>query len=136
MKKNFKICMVTLLVVSILFTLMTNVEAASKNSNLKKYRKAAEKIEKKYGLNAIDSSKLTYEKLTNRKHTIILERCIGRVRNNNKDGKVLNTNEGYYISYKGVKCKKGDIIVTYFLWNPENNVSDDIVARWDYVIGK
>lgn len=136
MKKNIKVWMVLLLVVSILFTSTMSVEAASKGMNLKKYRKAAEKIEKKYGLNAIDSSKLTYEKITHRKHTVILERCIGKVKNKNKDGKVLNTNEGYYISYKGVKCKKGDIVITYFLWNPENNIEDDIIARWDYVIKK
>lgn len=134
MKKNFKIWMVLLLIILILFSSATNVEAAYKN--LKKYRKAAEKIEKEYGLNAIDSSKLTYKMITHRKHTVILERCIGKVRNKNKDGKVLNSNEGYYISYEGVKCKKGDIVITYFLWNPENNICDDIVARWDYVIKK
>lgn len=136
MKKNFRIWMVVLLVMSIIFSSITSVEAASKNKSLKKYRKVAERIEKKYGLNAIDSSKLTYEMITHRKHTVILERCIGKVKNKNKDGKVLNTNEGYYISYNGVKCKKGDIVITYFLWNPENNLDDDVIARWDYVIKK
>lgn len=94
MKKNIKVWMVVLLVMSIIFSSTTSVEAASKSKNLKKYRKTAEKIEKKYGLNAIDSSKLTYEKITHRKHTVILERCIGIVKDKNKDGKVLNTNEG------------------------------------------
>lgn len=133
MKKSFKIWMVLLLIMSILLS-TTSVEAALRNNNLKKYRKVAEKIEKKYSLKATDSSKLDYEKITHRKYTVILERCIGKVKNKNKDGKVLNTNEGYYISYKDVKCKKGDIVITYFLWNPENNLDDDVIARWDFVI--
>lgn len=136
MKKSIKKFMISFLVMSILFSFKTIVNAKSNDNYLKKYRKEAEKIEKKYGLNVVDSSELTYRKITHRKHTVILERCIGKVTNKNKDGKVLNANEGYYISYKGVVCRKGDIIVTYFLWNPENNFDDDVVARWDYVIEK
>ena len=71
MKKNFRIWMVVLLVMSIIFSSTTSVEAASKDKSLKKYRKVAEKIEKKYGLNAIYSSKITYKMINNRKHNVI-----------------------------------------------------------------
>lgn len=111
----------------------------AKTNKLSDYRKQAAKIEHEYKLNAIDTSKLTYKAITHRKGTVILERVIGKVVSNKKDGKVIN--QGYnteynYISYKGVDCKKGDVIVTYVLYNPENNAEDDIVARWDYVLEK
>lgn len=133
MKKNFKIWTILALMISILFASTVTVDAASSNKGLKEYRKAAEKIEKKYGLHVIDTSKLTHKKITHRKHTVIVERCIGKVKNKNKDGKALNA-KNYYISYRGVKCKTGDIVVTYFLYNPETNMSDDIIARWDFVL--
>lgn len=135
--KNIKRLSIIILVLVVMFSSSINTEAAT--NKLFKYRKMAKQIEQRYGLNVIDSSKLTYKKLTHRKKTVIVERCIGKVRNKQKDGKVLNPPKdaaGYYISYKGVKCKKGDIIVTYFLWNPENNIEDDIIARWDFVIKK
>ncbi len=134
MKRKINIVLV-LFVMAITILSSVNVEAATSNG-INQYRRQARKIEKRYKLKAIDSSKLTYKMITNRKNRVILERCIGKVKNKNKDGKVLNTNEGNYISYKGVKCKKGDIIVSYLLWNPENDRNDDVVARWDFVIKK
>lgn len=134
MKRKVNILLI-LLVMMITILSSVNVEAATSNG-INQYRRQARKIEKRYKLKAIDSSKLTHKMIINRKHTVILERCIGKVKNKNKDGKVLNTNEGNYISYKGVKCKTGDIVVSYFLWNPENNSVDDVVARWDFVIKK
>lgn len=73
--------------------------------------------------------------LRNRKDSIIIEKCIGTVVNNRKDGKVLNArNRKYdYISYKGVKCHKGDTILTVFIYSPGNDV-DEIETRFDYVI--
>lgn len=134
MKRKVNIMLVLfVIVIAILSTI--DAEAATSNG-INQYRRQARKIEKRYKLKAIDSSKLTYKMITNRKNSVILERCIGKVKNKNKDGKVLNANKGYYISYRGVKCKKGDIIVSYFLWNPENNMDDDVVARWDFVIKK
>lgn len=109
-----------------------------KMKSIQKYRNTAKKIEKKYGLQVVDSSKITYEILVHRKNKVIIERCIGKVTNRNRDGKILNGNgkSSYYISYKGIKCKKNDIVISYFLWNPENNIEDDIIARWDFVVKK
>jgi len=122
-----------------LFTTSIGKAAEAKVSKLSEYRKQAQKIEQTYNLDVIDTSKLTYKAITHRKGTVITERVIGKVINNSKDGKVLNqvgNTEYDYISYKGVDCKKGDIIVTYLLYNPENKYCDDIVARWDYVLEK
>lgn len=44
MKKNFRIWMVVLLVMSIIFSSTISVEAASKEKDLKKYRKVAENL--------------------------------------------------------------------------------------------
>lgn len=122
-----------------LFTASTGQITEAKTSKLGEYHKQAQKIEQTYNLDVIDTSKLTYKVITHRKGTVIIERAIGKVINNSKDGRVLNqggNTEYDYISYRGVDCKKGDIIVTYLLYNPENNYCDDIVARWDYVLKK
>lgn len=77
----------------------------------------------------------------------------GQVTNVKKDGKVLGdfeiiqyTNRKIkiidkgvdpkfnYISYKRVKCHKGDIIQTMCIMNPKNKEPDDILKRTDKVI--
>lgn len=129
---------ITYLIVLAVMTVMTfsvNVKAAS---GLSQYRQEARKIEKRYGLKVVDTSKLTYRKITHRKGRVIVERCIGKVTNSKRDGRILNSCKslgwGDYISYRGVKCRKGNIVITYYIWNPENNIEDDTIARWDYVI--
>lgn len=77
----------------------------------------------------------------------------GQVTNVKKDGKVLGDfeiiqytnrkvkiiNKGVnpkfdYISYKGVRCHKGDIIQTTCKMNPKNREPDDILKRTDKII--
>lgn len=134
MKKHVKIIAAPML--AAVLALSTPSAGAYAAGNLAQYRKAAKAIEEEYGLDAVDSSKLTYGKITSRKYTVIVERCIGKVRNKKKDGRILNAADGSgdYISYRSVDCEKGDIVVSYFLWNPENNIEDDIIARWDFVL--
>lgn len=140
MKNNtIKKALLTITLVSILFTESSGQIAEAKTSNLSDYRKQAKQIEQQYSLDVIDTSKLTLSEITHRKGIIIVERVIGEVVTDDKDGKMLNqvgNTEYDYISYKGVDCKKGDVIVTYLLYNPENNYCDDVVARWDYVLEK
>lgn len=88
----------------------------------------------------IDCDKLTEKMLThrsNKKHHIMyIERIYGIVTDNKKNGKVLNppVNGGYYISYKSVKgARKGDLIVTYCVYNPYTNWDDDVIERWDFI---
>jgi hypothetical protein len=87
----------------------------------------------------MDSSDLTMEALKNRKGKIIIEQCIGIVTSSKGDGKILNGNdlEYDYINYGCVEdINVGDIILTYFVYNPDNNVPDDIIYRTDYIIDK
>lgn len=59
------------------------------------------------------------------------EITVGRVLNNDGDGKEYNGESYYnYIAYPD-KYKENDIILTYFLLNPLNNECDDIIIRHD-----
>lgn len=82
---------------------------------------------------------LSSETLVNRGDDIIVEKIIGTVTNNRKDGKILNpVDPNYdYISYKGVKgAKREDVILTICIYTPGNNYEDDICERFDYIIDR
>ncbi len=86
----------------------------------------------------IDCNDLTEEMLTTRtEHNVMyIERIIGKVTDNAKNGKVLNPPEdgGYYISYASVEdARKGDTIITYCVYNPFSNYDDDVIERWDFI---
>lgn len=81
----------------------------------------------------IDSTYLTFDMLQSRKGTILVEKCIGIVTDFDKNGEVLNgLGEFNYISYKKVrKANINDVYITYFVYNPLNNIEDDILFRLD-----
>ena len=86
----------------------------------------------------IDCNDLTEEMLTTRAdHNIMyIERIVGCVTDNEKNGKVLNppVDGGYYISYASVAdAEIGDVIVTYCVYNPYTNWDDDVIERWDFI---
>lgn len=86
----------------------------------------------------IDCNDLTEEMLTTRKENSIMyiERIIGKVTDNEKNGTVLNppVDGGYYISYASVDdAEIGDVIVTYCVYNPYSNYDDDVIERWDFI---
>ena len=85
-----------------------------------------------------ETNDLTYEILADRNKDgkIIIEEVIGRVENDNLDGKILNCGNGYdYISYRRVDgAKEGDIILSYFIYNPDTSAEDDTLLRFDYII--
>lgn len=86
----------------------------------------------------IDCNDLTEEMLTTRteRNIMYIERIIGKVTDNEKNGKVLNppVDGGYYISYASVKgARKGDVIITYCVYNPFSNYDDDVIERWDFI---
>ena len=86
-----------------------------------------------------DSSELTIDILENRNGTTIIERCIGIVTNKVAgDGKILNVADtmGDYIGYRSIghKVYDGTVVLTYFVYNPENNYSDDITDRYDFIL--
>ena len=124
-----KVITITLATVSIIGNTFTPVQASytdvAKNAPITK---------------VIDCDKLTEKMLTHRsskkRHIMYIERIVGRVTDNEKNGTVLNhpVDGGYYISYASVKgSRKGDIIVTYCVYNPYTNYDDDVIERWDFI---
>lgn len=86
----------------------------------------------------IDCNDLTEEMLITRAdHNVMyIERIIGKVTDNEKNGKVLNppVDGGYYISYASVDdAEIGDTIITYCVYNPYSNYDDDVIERWDFI---
>jgi hypothetical protein len=77
-----------------------------------------------------DSSELTEDILANRQGKLIIEKCVGTVTDDEKNGSL---EDGSYISYESVDCTKGDTIVTYLIYNPKTNYTDDVIERFDYV---
>lgn len=81
-----------------------------------------------------DSSDLTEDILANRQGKLIIEKCVGTVTDNEKNGIIQNADSDYnYISYTNVDCAKGDTITTYLIYNPKTNYTDDVIERFDYV---
>lgn len=81
-----------------------------------------------------DSSELTEDVLANRQGKLIIEKCVGTVLDDKKNGAIQNADSDYnYISYADVDCTKGDTVTTYLIYNPETNYTDDVIERFDYV---
>ena len=124
-----KIITITLATVSII----GNVTSAPVNAT-----EYTEAVKAEPMVKVIDCNDLTEEMLTTRAdHNVMyIERIYGIVTDNEKNGKVLNPPEdgGYYISYASVAdARKGDIIVTYCVYNPYSNWDDDVIERWDFI---
>ena len=86
----------------------------------------------------IDCNNLTEKMLTTRaeRNVMYIERIIGKVTDNAKNGKILNPPDdgGYYISYASVEdARQGDLIITYCVYNPYSNWEDDVIERWDFI---
>lgn len=83
----------------------------------------------------VNSYDLTLEELQSRNGKLIIEVVIGQVDNFVTGAGHQLDNPEYYISYSGVEgISNGNIICTYFIYNPENNYEDDIIYRYDYII--
>lgn len=92
-----------------------------------------------------DTAELTPQIMANRNGKIIIEKIIGKVINHKLDGEILNCNAeqggytnkdgGNYINYEQVdEAKKGDVILTYYIYNPFTNAQDDVCIRLDFII--
>lgn len=88
---------------------------------------------------------LTAEILQNRVSCgyVVVEKIIGVCINGKGDGKILNTKKSSYINYHrtydystGKRVKKGDVVLTYLIYNPNSNLIDDVVERIDYIISR
>ena len=96
-------------------------------------------------LKIYDTAELTPQIMANRNGKIIVEKIIGQVTNDKLDGKILNCNVenggytnkdgGNYINYERVDgAKKGDKILTYYIYSPFSNEQDDVLTRLDFII--
>lgn len=112
------------------------------NSQVEFYDKMIEDIET---LKIYDTDDLTPEIMANRNGKIIVEKIVGKVTNDKLDGEILNCNAeeggytnkdgGNYINYERVEgAKKGDKILTYYIYNPFTNEQDDVLTRLDFII--
>ena len=83
------------------------------------------------------TEELSYDILANRGDDIIVEKTIGIVMDNRKNGKILGAKKYNYISYRKVKgARKGDTILTICIYAPNSKGEDDIVERFDYIIDR
>lgn len=65
--------------------------------------------------------------------TYVVEKVTGTVKSG-VTGRGI-TDRGFYISYGKLKnVRKGDKVITYLVYNPQNNACDDIMARYDIVM--
>lgn len=121
---------VIVICVAISFALIMLVASAfSAPSEIKYYSKANDNI------SIVNSCDLTIEELQSRNGKLIIEVVIGQVDNFVTGAGHVLDNPDFYISYKGVEgISNGNIICTYFIYNPENNYEDDIMYRYDYII--
>lgn len=89
----------------------------------------------KDNIEIINSCDLTIEELQSRNGKLIIEVVIGQVDNFVTGAGHVLDNPDFYISYSSVEgISNGNIICTYFIYNPENNYEDDIMYRYDYII--
>lgn len=103
----------------------------SSPSEIKYYSEANSKD----NIEIINSNDLTIEELQSRNGKLIIEVVIGQVDNFVTGAGHILDNPDYYISYANMNgISNGNIICTYFIYNPENNYEDDIMYRYDYII--
>jgi hypothetical protein len=96
-----------------------------------------------YDYEVYDASELSTDILESRNGKTIIERCVGFVTDDtdgNEHGVVLNAFDPdfNYIGYREcaeVLClNEGTVVVSYMIYNPDNNFIDDITERYDYVV--
>jgi hypothetical protein len=135
MRKNKRLIIIITVLTMMFFSIIVNTNA---NNTIKFYSMITKKAANNY-IRILQTDEVTNKVLTNRKDRyIVIEITIGKVLNNNKDGKVLNTKDRYYnyISYKGIKgIKKNDKIITITVY-ANNNEEDNIAIRFDKKIRK
>lgn len=83
----------------------------------------------------ISERKLTNRKKMNRKDKVLyIERVVGTVTDDLGNGRTTN---GYYMCYRTTlkgKYQKGDVVVSYCVYNPHTKWIDDITKRYDAIL--
>lgn len=126
MSENGKLILLAVGIIAVLFLL---IYCAPRESKYYSEANSKDNIE------IINSYDLTIEELQSRNGKLIIEVVIGQVDNFVTGAGHQLDNPDFYISYSGVEgISNGNIICTYFIYNPENNYEDDIMYRYDYII--
>lgn len=124
-KRNFPIILSSIiLLVSLTLMMKTPAKAID-------YAESLSRVE------IIDIQHLTTEMLESRNGILIIERVVGIVTDaETGDGRIIGGDDYYnYISYRNVNgISNGDVICSYFIYNPDNNYVDDIIMRFDSII--
>lgn len=86
-----------------------------------------------------DSSELTEEVLGNRAGKTVIERCFSLITSEEGDAQILNSADPdfSYISYRSYtekEIREGTVMLSFMVYNPENNYTDDIAERYDFVL--
>lgn len=86
-----------------------------------------------------DSSELTEKILGNRVGKTIIERCFSLITSEAGDAQILNSADPdfSYISYRSYtekEIREGTVMLSFMVYNPENNYTDDITERYDFVL--
>lgn len=87
-------------------------------------------------IKVIDASETNaWQIIEGRNGNLVIEKVIGIVDDaETGDGHQLD-NADNYISYASLDdIRNGNIICTYFIYNPDTNYADDILMRFDYII--
>lgn len=135
MRKSQKILLAIAIMLGICVLFLIGCRAVSPNAATETemdYYTYAEDLEL---IKVINSPDLTSEMLTSRNGKLIIEQAVGIVTDEKTGAGHLLEDPSYYISYRRVNgVQKGDIICTYFVYNPDSDYEDDILLRFDYII--
>jgi hypothetical protein len=81
---------------------------------------------------------MTWEQATeiieNRNGKTVIEVVVGVVEDDNGNGHTIETVRNQYIKYNEEKFTRGDEVLSIFVYNPNNNIWDDIIDRQDFLI--
>lgn len=78
-----------------------------------------------FGIREYNADELTQEMLSERGNELIIEKVIGKCLSKGGTGVRLNDGKLDYISYKGLDVAPGDIVLTYYIYAPEQETETE-----------
>lgn len=103
---------------------LTDRQLVCSGANLRLVKSYCRKHFGKRKIKFVDGNKFNFQKRKS-KRFVYVERIVSRSK-----GRYGLTADGGYIAYN-VKVKRGKRVVSYAIWNPRNNICDDVVAVVD-----
>ena len=101
------------------------------------------KVRKREGLVRVldgkDMASRKVDRILSGKGDLVIEISYGIVLNAKGDGRMINTSSKRYnyISYRKVKgARKGDVVMSVFIYSPDRKGADDISDRYDWIVDR